>query len=178
MIKTSGSQTFMKRIRKDVANLEGRVTKIHRALVKSIFTDLVTFTPQWSGNAASNWYITFKGMPAKYNEIEGYVPPYMWDSATQMTEPYQLGMDPVVRDTVARESLLLNDIKWNTKVTIVNTTPYAEDLENNIGPMGENDYEPREIRDVNFHPNYGKVAMIAYVETKYRNLRYLKMLAK
>jgi hypothetical protein len=175
MLKVRGSQDFMNKLKKDKVKLLNKTAETHRRIVKHIFTDIVTFTPQWSGNTASNWYIMFKGVPASYHELPGYKPPYMWEPGD--TEPYQLGSDPVVSETIARELVKLPRIRWNTKVTIVNKTPYAEDLENNIGPMGEFDYEPREIREVNLHPNYGKVAMVAYVSVKYNNLRTLKRLA-
>jgi len=175
MLKSAGSQTFMKRLRKDMVDLENKVAETHRRVVKHVTIDLITFTPQWSGNAASNWYITFTGMPAAYSELPEYQPPYLWSPTDY--EPSQMGADPVVQDTIRRELLKLPKIRWNTKVTIVNKTPYAEDMENNIGPMGEFDDAPRDFREVNLHPNYGRVAMVAYVETKYKNLRTLKRLA-
>lgn len=176
-LKVVGAQKFMDRLRKDQIDLTNKVTETYRRIIKHVLTDLVTFTPQWSGNAASNWYITFKGVTATYSEADGYRPPYLWDYQSDMEDPYQMGSNPVVEETIRRELQKLPQIRWNTKVTLVNTTPYAEDLENNIGPMGEFDDAPRDIREVNLHPNYGKVAMVAYVETKYKNLRYLKRLA-
>lgn len=175
MLKVTGTQTFMAKLRKNQVDLENKVTVTHRRIIKHVLTDLVTFTPQWSGNAAANWYITFTGMPATYTELAGYQPPYLWQAADM--EPYQMGADPVVQETIQRELQKLPKIRWNTKVTIVNKAPYAEDMENNIGPMGEFDDAPRDFREVNLHPNYGRVAMVAYVETKYKNLRTLKRLA-
>lgn len=175
MLKVTGSQAFMAKLRKNQVDLENKVTETHRRIVKHILTDLVTFTPQWSGNLASNWYITFKGVAASYNERDNYEPPYLWKPTDY--EPYQMGADPVVAETIRRELQKLPQIRWNTKVTIVNKAPYAQDVEDNIGPMGEYDDAPRDFREVNLHPNYGKVAMVGYVEMKYKNLRYLKRLA-
>lgn len=175
MLKVSGSQSFIAKLRKDHVDLTNKVAETHRRIVKHVLTDLVTFTPQWSGNLASNWYITFTGVGATYNERDEYKPPYLWSSTD--IEPSQMGADPVVSDTIKRESAKLSKIRYNTKVTIVNKAPYAQDVEDNIGPMGEFDDKPRDFREVNLHPNYGRVAMVSYVEMKYKNLRYLKRLA-
>lgn len=177
-LKVDGIQRSMAKLRKAKVDMTNKLAETHRRVVKHVFIDLVTYTPQWSGNLVSNWYITFTGVGATYNERDNYLPPYMWDPKQDMQEPYQMGADPMVSSTIDRELQKLPRIRYNTVVTIVNKAPYAEDVENNIGPMGEYDYAPREIREVNLHPNYGKVAMKAYVETKYSNLRYLRKLAE
>lgn len=166
MISTQGSQAFLAKLRADKKKLEGRVTSTHRNIVKTILKELVEHSPQWSGNLASNWYLEFHGSIATYQELSEY------DTMSfgRHMSPYVMGQDPAVGQTLARENAKLPQIRWNTIVHIVNKAPYAEDVEMNQGPNG------RPIRPENMLASYGGVAMIGYVEAKYRNKSELKKL--
>jgi hypothetical protein len=75
-----------------------------------------------------------------------------------------------------RELDQLQYIRWNTKVSFVNRTPYASQVEEGLGPLDEFGRQTY-IREVNKLASYGGVAMLGYVEMKYSNLRYIKKLA-
>jgi hypothetical protein len=77
-----------------------------------------------------------------------------------------VGDDPAVSTTLARELAKVADIRWNSKVQLVNYTPYASEVEAGTGPNG------KPIRKENY--KYGQIAMAAYVVTKYSSLRTLK----
>ncbi len=176
MLAIKGSQEFIRRLKKERVNIERKVAETHRRVIKHIFEDLVRVTPQYSGNLVSNWYIEFTGNKASYRQIPGYVEPHLFDF-TPDAQKYQMGMDPMVSTTIEREIAKLPKIRYNTKVTIVNKAPYAEDVEHAIGPDDEFG-NPRPIREENILEAYGGVAMKGYIEMKYSNLRYLKMLAQ
>lgn len=176
MLQTKGTQSLMAKLKKDLQFLPGQLQATHQRLVKDIFTDLVTNTPQYTGNLARNWTIEFTGVPGKpYGEsverrmirTEGFRA-YNADTI----EVYEAGSDPAVSLTLNRELKKIPLIKYNTIVTMRNTTPYAEEVEANYGPDG------LEIRPENIHPTYGKVAMVGYVEMKYRQLSTLRRRVK
>jgi hypothetical protein len=175
MLQIKGSQEFIKKLNREKMRIEHSVAETHRRIIKHIFTDLVTLTPQWSGNLASNWYIEFTGVKGAYRPVQGYVPPWEFDT-TQSDPPFSRGMDPAVDVTLDRELAKLGKIRYNTKVTLKNYAPYAEDVEMGIGPPDEFG-NPRDIREVNILRSYGGVAMKGYIEMKYSNLRMLKSLA-
>ena len=140
------------------ARQERKVTAIYRAVIAEIFIDIVKHTPQFSGNLTQNWQIEFTGYPGGYNRSPDYLGPqasanvayHMADR--RLGGARKMGDDPSVSETVDRELPVLGDVHWNTRVRIVNRTPYADDVQAGIGPNG------RPIRDENLH--YGKVAMV------------------
>ena len=171
VLQVKGTQAFMAKLRKDKARIEGKVARVHRNLIAGIFTDLVKNSPQWSGNLASQWQITYAGMPAVYNPIPDYYLESSWGSLAG-ANPYKMGDNPAVSATLARELAKLPLIKYNHKVVITNPTPYASDVEAGEGPNGT------EIRKENHLESYGGVAMLGYVEHKYRDMRGLKRFLK
>jgi hypothetical protein len=179
MLQIKGSQELIKKLNRDKLRIQHSVAETHRRIVKHIFTDLVTLTPQWSGNLASNWYIEFTSVKGAYKQLDGYLPSGEWDMAMatgSMELPFSRGMDPAVDTTLTRELSKLPKIRYNTNVRIVNYTPYAEDVEENLGPVDEFGIR-RDIREVNQLASYGGVAMKGYIEMKYSNLNTLKRLA-
>ena len=160
-IKAKNIDGFIAKLKKHQLIVEGQVTETKRRLVRDIFTDLVQGSPQWSGNLASNWYIEFHGNTAKYKKIRDYKV-RDW----RRKDPYHVGKDPAVTKTLNRELPKIADIRWNSKIQIVNYAPYAASVEMGVGPEG------RKIRDVNY--KYGQIAMAGYVVAKYSQLRTLK----
>ena len=167
MLKVGNSQGFIRKLRKDHVNLVNKVAETHRRIIEHILRDLVVWSPQWSGNLASNWTLEYTGMPSAYQQSPRYQSPVRGQGPETEFDPYRMGSEPTVSQTIARERQKIAGIRYNTIVTIVNKTPYAKDVQDGKGPYGRN------IRDVNLGP-YGKVAMLALVTTKYNNLRTLK----
>lgn len=160
-IQPKNLKGFMDKLRKHKLLVEGHITETKRRLVTDVFTDLVKGSPQWSGNLASNWYIEFHGITGSYSPVSGYD-----EKKWYREDPYQVGDDPAVSQTLARELAKVPKIRWNSKIDIVNYTPYAANVEAGEGPMG------RPIRDENLR--YGQIAMAAYAATKYSKLSTLK----
>ena len=169
-IEFKGVEQMMAKLKKHELLVLGRVTATKRNIIKKIFTDLVEHSPQWSGNLASNWYIEFHGKTGSYVQNQNYVPPDMFK---WKDNPQQMGNDPAVREALTRELPKLAEIRWNSKVRIMNYTPYASDVEQNIGPVSPI-WGQRDIREENKLASYGGVAMVGYVIMKYKNLRNLK----
>ena len=196
MLEIKGIQDTIKKLQNAAVAYQISVTEAKKNLAWTIFRDLVEHTPQWSGNLASNWYIEVGGAysgTSHYKRASMYaekLPPGKADP-----EPYSAGMDPAVSATLNRAlgeldldefaafkntrnygsltSGAVSRIRWNSTIRIVNTTPYAEDVEAGVAPEGT-----KGIRDVNlFHgpnvPAHG-VAMVQYVQNKYGSRYYLR----
>ena len=162
-IEAKGMDGMIAKLKKHKLLMEDEITDTKQRLAKLVFTDLVRGSPQWSGNLASNWYIEFHGNTGSYRPIPGYSEEN-WQR-TEGEDLYQVGDDPAVSNTIGRELPKIPSIRWNSKVTIANYTPYAAEVEEGIGPFGP-------IRDVNY--KYGQIAMVGYVMAKYSKLRTLK----
>lgn len=159
MLKVKGTRELAQRLRKDIDKIKGSIAGTHQNLVRRMFRDLVAHTPQWSGDLASHWAIEFHGKtaPAPFTQGMGKV----------VKDPYQMGSEPTVSMTLARELAKIPEIRYNSIVTFVNKMPYAEMVQAGVGPYNPKTGDYREIRDEN--KLYGKVAMIAYLDAKYQN---------
>ena len=170
----NGVKTAMAKLEKAKKLIPEQIAKTKRRIVNAVLTDLVTNSPQWSGNLARQWYVEHASSPkGQYRQITGYKPPDSWEATD---EHYNMGDNPAVAYTLRRERAKIEKIKWNSTVRIVNYAPYAEEVEMNMGPIGRSG-QRLAIRSENIHAQYGAVAMVGYASMKYSNLRYLKNLA-
>lgn len=166
MLKLHGVEAAMEKLKKHELLVKGKIADTKRNLIRAVMYDLILHSPQWSGNLASQWYVeTNLNTNGAYRPLPGYMAPDMWRSTEN---PYVRGDDPALHMTASRELPGVSNIKWNTKVRIVNHAPYALEVENNIGPPGKS------IREENQLASYGGVAMVGYVTMKYSNLRNIK----
>lgn len=157
--------------------LERKVTVQYRELLTHMFSDLIAVTPQWTGNLARNWQVQFTGVgQARYIDRSDWM-----QSKYGRTAAYKMGMDPAVSETLRRELPKLARVQYNTKVTFVNKTPYAEEVSRGLGPLvadgratmakraGKKKGQRYNIREVNLG-SAGDVLMLNYVKMKYNNL--------
>lgn len=154
-IKVSGADTFIAKLRKDLAGLEYRLNLKYRTLIKHAFTDLVELTPQWSGTLATNWQILQTSSSKTYK-----LPPTNWRNQIPV---YRRGDDPAVTTTLSRELGKLDAVTIRSKVVFANPTPYAAEVNSGVGPS-------RPIREENLLESYGGVAMLGYLDVKYKQL--------
>lgn len=181
LISDKGLQGMIDRATYAKLQAEKTVTYEYRNLLYNMFHDVVAGTPQWSGNLATNWGIEILGAPkVRYREHPAYMHSFFSRLAV-----HKMGDDPAVRDTLNRELPKLNNLKWNSKVTFVNRTPYADDVSRGIGPeatsapwhsaahakhlRSKKGGARRPIRDVNLD-SAGQVVMLNGIRVKYQNL--------
>ena len=170
-LEIKGSRELAARLKKDVAKLKGSIQKTHQNLVFRMFRDLVIHTPQWSGTLAAHWSIEFHGHKAPPASKGLRWEDWKKDYLAKGVEPYVMGDDPTVTMTVAREMAKIPEIRYNSIVKFVNRMPYASNVQAGEGPYSAKLGDYLEIRDAN--KLYGKVAMNAYIDAKYRNKREL-----
>ena len=171
MLKVSGTRELAQRLRKDVAKIKGSIQRTHQNLIFRMFRDLVAHTPQWSGILASHWSIVFHGHQALPRTRGLRWEDWKKDYLTKGVEPYIMGDDPTVTMTIAREMSKIPEIRYNSKVSFVNTASYASNVQAGQGPYSVIERDYLEIRDGN--KLFGEVAMVAYIDAKYKNKREL-----
>lgn len=157
-----GIQSSLKRIAKQKSKMLTTITQAKRNLVSAAFQDVVRLTPQFSGNLASNWKIEVHGVPSSYKRISNY----RVRDWRRTPKQYEMGDDPAVSRS-NKELAKLSTIKWNSRVSIVNNTPYAQEIQDAPG-------NGIKIRPVNLLG--GEVAMANYVRMKYKTMRISKLI--
>ena len=169
-MEIKGIDAVVKRLEKGKALVNNSITETKRKVVYDVYEDLVRLSPQFSGNLAKQWYIEGGGHKGRYSKIPQYIGPKSKRTRT-LTSEYHRGSDPAVSEAIMRELGKLGDIRWNSKVRIVNYAPYAADVEEGLGPIGK-DGNPLPIRPENLY--YGRVAMSAFVINKYNRIKVLR----
>ncbi len=155
-----GIDKSLARIAKQKNKLATTVTQAKQNLVTAAFEDVVRLTPQFSGNLASNWKIEIHGVPAGYKRIANY----RVRDWRKVPKRYKMGDDPAVSRS-NKELAKVSAIRWNSRVSIVNRTPYAQEIQ---------DAPASTIRSVNLVN--GEVAMANYVRMKYKTMRINKLI--
>ena len=94
MAGDGGAAAFKARLRAVMPTIEAEINTKYRKLVRKVFTDLVENSPQWSGNLASNWYIS----SGNYSEGNKWTP---WDDPEKT--PRIRGDTEITVPTLGRE---------------------------------------------------------------------------
>lgn len=168
MIKVTGLTALKAKLKLAEMLAKQKVAKTVEVRIAKMFSDLVSTTPQYSGNLASNWYIEIN-TKSSYRPIAGY-DPVNW----HRPNPFQAGSPEAVALAKSRELPKLRNLHKTLfspefqSIKIVNTAPYASDVEDGIVPS------PKGIRSVNLSSEYYPVAMKGYIIQKYGVLKYGK----
>jgi hypothetical protein len=120
-----------------------------RRKVLVVYKDVLNVSPQWSGNYAYNWTIE----TSHYGGGQ-YDPRFKKDPWFTLT-PKQAGDPEAIAAAMSWAKDVIEDIKWNTKVSLVNRSPIADEIES-----GE-----IKLRPENLIP--GGMGIVAYIKTKY-----------
>lgn len=167
MLELADIRGYLQRLDLTEKRQLGKVTETYRKLVAEIFVDIVTHTPQFTGNLAQGWQIVFGPYSVesqeKYSDDAREWRFRAWSRGAY--EPHQRGDNPAVQDVLSRELPKLEALRFNSKVRIVNNISYAEDVDAGEAPDGH------EIRPENLY--YGKVFMTSYAQVKYSQMKNL-----
>jgi hypothetical protein len=136
-----------------------------RSQALKVFTFVLKATPQLTGNLAANWYLHLSDADPGRG---GYAPAPnpSWPSGKSPYIHFSENMRPITKDykspramgdteatsgPLARAKLDLARARWNSRITIVNTATYAEELQDGSAEMyvGPNEWGPLEYRKVN-----------------------------
>lgn len=151
-IQINNIQALIDDIERQKLRMLGQITAGVRAVAAAIFTDLVQNTPQYSGNLVLNWRIAFGPWTANYRQSPSY--------GVRTKNPYKRGDNPAVAEALESELFKLDSARWNSKIRITNTAPYADEVEAGKGPGGQ------KLRAVNL-TNDG-VVMASVISLKYQ----------
>lgn len=152
-VKTRGLTALLQKLDRHKVRVQKNIVKAKVDLATKVFMSVVEGSPQWSGNLAANWKVELGGSGAAYSPIPGY-DPANWAT----TDAYVVG-HPIAVGQAIPELQKLSGAKWDSRIAISNSTPYASEVEAGHGPNG------RPIRPENYV--YGQIAMVAYAMTKF-----------
>lgn len=133
--------------------VQSSATVYVRAQAKKVWLEAVRVSPQWSGNYAYNWVLEVRSTP------RGYDPRFKVTPWQALKSPKQAGNVDTIRAALQFVDEMLEPIKWNSQVRLVNYAPVAPLIES--GQVT--------LRPENLIP--GGYGVIKYLETKYKYLR-------
>lgn len=122
-----------------------------QAQVTKVLKDALRVSPQWSGTFAYNWTVEYTGYSAAYSP-RFKVEPYWKLRGSEK----QAGHPEAIKANLSDQLEVIERIKWNHKVRLVNHAPVAELIE--TGQV--------KLRPENKIP--GNVGVISYLKQKYR----------
>lgn len=175
-VNLQGNRKMLMESRKFRSRMKGEITAAYRFLLQNIVRDVVTKTPQWSGNLVSHWSLEFHGVTS-INGLTQLGKPYKAsDLTTGKFVPNQAGSEPVVSQVLAREFEKIRSVKYNSVVKLVNNVPYAEAVQDGRGPKKTNIRDENRFR-IPHAPETG-VIMVQYLESKYSDPTVLRSIAE
>ena len=131
-------------------SFNNQVNEKYRQWVSIIFHDMISLTPQWSGNLAANWFVNNTGPTGS----EQTIPEKGMVFGTASTpEPHEMGDNDAIAISAARFDDLV--FSYLQPVFIFNNADIAQKVED----------ETVYIRPVNKVD--GRVAMVAYAQSFY-----------
>lgn len=132
--------------------IKSSATSYVRMQVKKVFIEAVKVSPQWSGNYAFNWYIEVRTQQGAYSPAFKVKP---WQS---LKDPKKAGDNAAISAAMRYLDEMLEPVKWNSAVKLVNYAPVAALIES-----GEVNLRPQNIIP-------GGYGVIKHLEMKFKYL--------
>lgn len=143
----AASDKLKKRVR-------GRANEVVRLAALTVVKEAMRVSPQWSGNYAINWQLQFGPMAGSAYQTTFKVEPFYKLRPNQK----HLGHPDAINLGMARETELVQGLKWNHKLRLVNLAPVAPLLAN-----GEVKLRPENLVA-------GGVVVSEHLKSKFRGL--------
>ncbi len=124
-----------------------------RAKATAVITDILRVSPQWSGNFVYNWSIATSQYGGHTYSKRYKVEPY-WDLRGNEK---RAGDPEAIAAAMAWNRSIIESIKWNTKIGVVNTHPLADEIQSRQIPR------PRPENLVT-----GGASIVSYISSKYK----------
>lgn len=131
--------------------IRSSATSYVQSQVTKVLKDALRVSPQWSGNYAYNWTVEYTGYQAAYDP-RFKAEPYWSIRGSEK----KAGDTQAIKANLSDQLEVIERIKWNHKVRLVNHAPVAELIE--TGQV--------KLRPENKIP--GNVGVISYLKQKYR----------
>lgn len=150
LIKNINAWRVKTKKQKEAIRLKAGVYVQRKAM--SVLKDALMVSPQWSGNYAYNWNIEITGFSGG-----SYSPRYKNknNGSWFLENPKKAGDPEAINAALAWNEEIIENVKWNSRITLVNRAPVAEMIE--AGTVN--------LRPENLIP--GGMGVIAYLKTKY-----------
>lgn len=153
MLQISGVNRYVTKTAKQKAQVKRGAENLVKRMARTVLKDLVLNAPQWSGETASSWRIDLNYRSASESRGSSLK---VEDWTSVLPNPSYKGDSEAWVDALAANTDALKAIKYNSKVRLVNISPYAVELATG---------DSSGLRRGNFIP--GDVMAINYVTAKY-----------
>lgn len=153
MIEVFGINKYIRKTQKQKEILKKKPSEYVRKMTQRILTDLVLLTPQWTGNTAASWKVVTSSVAPSTGNSRLYKE--NWQDVTSKFR----GDKEALQIALAENAAALASIRYNSKIKIINTAPFADELATD--PNIEN-----QLRTGNFIP--GDVMAVKTVTAKYK----------
>ena len=167
---------FTGKIERAKKSMEGQVTAKYKRFVTRILEDLALNTPQWSGELAASWQVVVGSKGQAEARYRGFSKADTAYERGYGGAEYKLGDRPAVDISLMNNDSAIESIRWNSKVSIVNTNPTERFQAANF--RRAQDGETPAMRDENRPKIAGDFMGVQYVKqkwsTKNRNLEFSK----
>lgn len=154
MIKIVGLNGYLKKSKKQQAQIKNGAANFVRKQTKTILKDLVLNTPQWSGNTAAMWQIETPSVEVNAKNTK-FAREDWWNIVPESFK----GDTEAWKVALANAQPALKSIRYNSTIKIVNTAPYADEL----ATLPEEDLK---LRKGNYIP--GDVMAVNLATAKYK----------
>ncbi len=129
VLDTSGVDAFVQQARLDMARLDREVSAVFYKWTARIFKDLVTTSPQWSGDLAANWNYSVGSPDFSYTQIPNKTGSEAGiDYVAQNFGVFERGDYRAVSMALER-MLAVTQPTWRDTVYFANATPIAPEVE-------------------------------------------------
>ena len=135
--------------------IQSSATSYVRMQAKKVLLEAIKISPQWSGNYAYNWVLEVRTEPRAYDPRFKVTP---WQA---LKTPRKAGDPQTIAAAMQYVDEMLEPIKWNSNVKLVNYAPVAPLIES--GQV--------KLRPENLIP--GGYGVVKHLQVKYRYLSKL-----
>lgn len=154
MVAVNGLERYHEKVQLAKLRAQGKITAHYHKLVTNVLKDLSQHTPQWSGDLAASWQVVVGARSVGISSNTTSLKVHPWQALVR--HPNHMGDPEALAYALDANSQAIESIRWNSKVSIVNTNPTQYKLS-----------EP-ELRDGNFVP--GDIMWTAHAVLKYKFL--------
>lgn len=121
MVRLTGLNAFKIKTEAQKARIKQKATLYVQQKVVAVLRDLVLNVPQFSGDLAASWTV----ITSNVSPLQGYSPLKQWDWGDPSFSPKFIGDKEAYRIALAVNDSIIKSLRWNSNISIVNTSPTA-----------------------------------------------------
>lgn len=175
LLSIANANAWKNKTQKEKDKIKSKATDYVQAKVKRLINVILEVSPQWSGDYAYNWRVEGAGYSFGYYARFKRVPYWSLRDRSKFDEKGNMthkgsnesaryaGHPEAIKAAKAINYEVIAQLKWNSKIKIVNHSPMSYFIENH----------QVKLRPVNSRPPKGMQGVLEFISTQ-SEFRYLK----